>query len=156
MPGLAASDPLPYIKALGQWTAQEWPSIRDEALLPIEAWLNSRREGREIVFSLIMDIAIVLAEIVLRRRDDYHWALDLDPQNGVDGMVSWRRPVILRPPDAIVPAIQFDFEDAVRTAYVQCGKPGYNLRGEFGRGVPEAISGAHETWWRQQAATRPG
>jgi hypothetical protein len=158
--GLAAADPQPYLKALGQWTARDWPALRDTSLLTIDTWLNSRREGPEIVFSLIMDIAIVLAEIVLRRRNDYRWALDLDPQNapqgGKDGMLSWQRPVVLRPADGIVPVIQFDFEDAVRTAYIQCGKPGYNLRGEFGRGVLDAISGAHETWWRQQAAARPG
>jgi hypothetical protein len=94
--------------------------------------------------------------MVLCRRDDYRWALDLDPTSADDDMVSWRRPIVLRPADGVVPAIRFDFEDMARSAYVQCGKPGYNVRRDFGRGVSDAISGAHESWWREQAAARPG
>jgi hypothetical protein len=39
---------------------------------------------------MVMDVAIALAEMVLARRRDYRWALDLDPQNAADEMVSWR------------------------------------------------------------------
>lgn len=152
--GLDAPDPKPWLQRLGDWTAVEWPSVRVENLTSLETWLNSRREGREIVFSLIMDIAIVLAEMVLRRRDDYRWALDVDPKNGADGMLSWRRPVVLRPADDVAPTIQFDFEDVAYTAYVQCGGPGYNVLHDFGRGVLDAISGAQEAFWREKAARR--
>jgi hypothetical protein len=80
----------------------------------IDLWLWSTRDGPEIVYSMLTDIAIVLAEMVLLRRPDYHWALDLDPEN--EEMATWRRPVVMRPADAVVPVILYDFEFETRTA----------------------------------------
>ena len=154
--GLRAADPKPFLDALWQWTADEWPAIYDPALASPARYFDSRRDGADIAFSLVQDVALVLGEMVLVRRDDYGWALDLDPENrGAtegDGMRSWQRPVLLRPADAIVPMILFDMEDVVRTAYISCAKPGYRFERGLVQAVLDALSGAHERFWRDEAA----
>lgn len=156
--GLVAPNPKPFLDAVWRWTAQEWPSIYDPALATIGDWLNSPREGAHIVFSLVMDVAIALGEMVLVRRPDYGWALDLDPENRGDteddSMLTWQRPVVMRPADEIVPAILLDSESAARSAYIYCSKPAYGVEIDLGRGVLDAISGAHERFWREEAARR--
>jgi hypothetical protein len=47
---------------------------------------------------MLMDVRILPAELVLMRRSDYHWALDLDQYNAAE-TVSWQRPILLRPAD---------------------------------------------------------
>lgn len=153
------TDPTAVLDAIWQWTASEWPAIADPALATPARYFASRRDGPEIAVSLSQDVALALGEIVLVRRSDYRWALDLDPANKgqteADGMRSWQRPVLLRPADAIVPAIQLDLEDIVRTSYLSCAKPGYRFQRDMVQSVLDAISGAHERFWRDQAA-HPG
>jgi hypothetical protein len=148
--GLTADDPRPFLDGLWRWSCAEWPTVHDAAFLPIDVWLNSSREGPEIIFSMLMDVGILLGELVLARRADYHWALDLDQQNAADDMVSWQRPVVLRPADDVVPVIFFDFEDTARTSYVRCTSTPYRILNDLGREVLDAISGAHEVAWREQ------
>jgi hypothetical protein len=136
-------DPEPFLDGLWRWSVDEWPAVYDPTIYSsIERWLRSTRDGPEIVYSMLTDIAIVLAEMILVRRTDYHWALDLDPEN--EDMASWRRPVVQRPPEGAVPAINYDFELATRTAYGQCTGPAYRVVNDLGRGVLEAISGDAE------------
>ena len=148
---LAADDLRPVLDGLWRWSCAEWPAVYDPAFVPIDVWLNSSREGPEIIFSMLMDVAILLGELVLVRRSDYRWALDLDPQNAADEMVSWQRPVLLRPADHFVPVIFFDFEDTARTSYIRCTSTPYRILNDLGREVLDAISGAHEVAWREQS-----
>lgn len=157
--GLAAPDPKPFLDAIWRWTAAEWPLVYDPALASLDAWLSSRRDGPEIVFSLIADTGIALGEIVLMHRPDYAWALDLDPDNKAetrdDTMASWQRPVLLRPADTIVPVMMLDVEDAVYVTYARCTRPSYLVINDLGRVVLDAVSGANERYWRDQAAREP-
>ncbi len=154
--GLASQDPKPFLDDLWKWVAAEWPAIVRPELLTLDAWLTSRRDGLQIAFSLVIDIAIVLAEVVLVRRPDYRWAIDVDPGNRADTrdetMVSWHRPVVMRVADGTMPTILFDFEDVARGAYVDCGSTGTTFENDLGRGALDAISGAHERQWREEAA----
>lgn len=88
---------------------------------------------------MLTDIAIVLGEMVLTRRSDYAWTLDLNPDN--EEMASWRRPVVRRQSDGAFGAVAYDFELATRTAFGRCIRPAYGVINELGRGVLEAISG---------------
>lgn len=157
---LAAPDPRPFLDALWSWSAAEWPAVYDPKLTTIEGWLNSTRDGPEIVSSMLMDVAIAQAEIVLVRRPDYGWALDLDPENksGIEGQgtKSWQRPVLLRPADEVIPLLMFDLEGAVWNDYTRCVGPTYTVWNHSGRGVLDIASGAYEACWREQASeSRP-
>src|SRR5215813_5729923 len=81
------------------------------------------------------------------------WPAVYDPaqQNAADEMVSWQRPVLLRPADPVVPVIFFDFEDTARTSYIRCASTPYRMLNDLGREVLDAISGAHEVAWRDQS-----
>jgi hypothetical protein len=113
---------------------------KSPAFVPINVWLNSSREGPEIVYSMSMDVGILLGELVLVRWSDYHWALDLDQLNAAEA-VSLQRLVLLRSADNVVPAISFDFEDTARTSYVRCTGTPNRMLNDPGREVGHAISG---------------
>jgi hypothetical protein len=55
------------------WSCTQWPAVHNPGLVPIDVWLNSSREGPEIIFSMLMGVRILLAELALMRRSDYHW-----------------------------------------------------------------------------------
>ena len=150
-------DPGPFLDRVWDWIKAEWPAIHDPVLARRDKWLNSRRTGKEIVYSLVMDVAILSGEVVLSRRPDFGWALDLDPQNegDEDGMVSQRRPCVIRPADDVVPAILYDPEDQVQGAYAYCTSATYFWLNHLRQGVMDMIDGAHERRWREEAAARP-
>lgn len=95
-PALAGADPGPLLDALHGWAQAEWRATHDAELAVLGRWLGSPRSGREIVFSLLLDVALLLGELVRRRDPRWEWALDLDPANRRDGMPSAMRPVLLR------------------------------------------------------------
>lgn len=155
---LVAPDPKPFLDALWRWSIEEWPAVYDRRLATLDTWLNSTRDGPDIVLSVLMDVAIAQAELVLVRRPDYGWTLDLDPANKGEiegeGTKSWQRPVLLRPADRIVPALRFDLEGAVWNDYTRCTSSTYAMWNHMGQGVLDIISGTHEACWRKEAGAR--
>ena len=149
-------DPGPFLDRLWEWIKAEWPAIHDPVLARQDRWLSSRRVGKEVAYSLVADIAILLGEVVLSRRSDFGWALDLDPHNEGDdeGMVSQRRPCVIRPADDVVPIILYDPEDQVQGAYAYCTSPSYFWLNHLRQGAMDMISGAHERCWGEEAAAR--
>ncbi len=149
-------DPGPFLDRVWAWIRAEWPAIHDPLLARRDRWLGSRRAGEEIVYSLVADVAILLGEVVLSRRPDFGWALDLDPGNEGDeeGMVSQRRPCVIRPADDVVPAILYDPEDQVQGAYAYCTSAPYFWLNHLGQGVMDMLDGTHERRWREEAAAR--
>lgn len=147
--GLEASDPEPFLKSLQDWTVATWPGLYDPSLAKLEVWWNTRRRGREIVYSMLLDVGIALGEMVVRRRPDYAWTLDLDPDNKRDEMDSYQRPVVRLTDDPAIPSpIDFDFEDIARGHYSWGER--IHLDSLIGRGVLEALSGAHEAFWLKE------
>ncbi len=144
---LKGADPKPFVDALWRWSVDEWPTVAD-ARLQRSAWIVSKRDGDEIVFSMLTDVAIILAEMVLVRRTDYYWTLDRDPENKADDMISWQRPVVIRPEESDVPKIMYDFEYAACISYEQCTRPAYGVINNLGHGTLEAISGTALAAWR--------
>ena len=102
--------------ALNAWAGQRWPALHDPRLAYPDAWVNSPREGADIVLSLVLDVAVVLGELVRRANPVWRWDLDLSSGNLRDKMLSARRVVLLADPvgSASVPFVE-DVEDQVAT-----------------------------------------
>jgi hypothetical protein len=88
-------------------------------------------------------VGILLGELVLVRRSDYHWAFDFGQQNA-----ALATPCLAGRPrrSGNFP----DFEDTARTSYVRCTGTPYRILNHLGREVLDAISGAHEVASREQ------
>jgi hypothetical protein len=139
----------PPLEALHVWLKREFPKLHDPAIAKRSVWLASTREGREIVYSLLMDIALLLGALVIARKPEYRWALDLDPDNVADEMDTVKRPVVQIPKADPFPApIILDFEASVVHQYRTARSPIFGLTNDLGRQVTEAISGACERPWR--------
>jgi hypothetical protein len=146
---LAGGDYLPALEALHAWVNDRWPALHDPAIATPAAWLASSREGREIVYSLVLDIAIVLGELVVRRRPAYAWRLHLDEIDGRDDMPSYRRAVVAMAPVGLMPAaIVLDFEELVASRYWSPGSAAERLSNGWARTVTDAIDGRYEAAWR--------
>lgn len=121
--GLAAEDPREFLAALDQWAREEWPTAYRPSLAgtPLE-WVALPKQRPQIVFAMLMDMAIVLGEIVTAKRPDYAWRLDLAADNRE--MLTYRRVVLAKAPhDPRWTATPLDFE------YVLLGKFDWFARG---------------------------
>lgn len=120
--GLAADDPRPLLTDLEEWASEHWAGIYDRRLTLSREWLSSTMAGPDIVLSMLMDVAIVLGELILAKRPDFSWQLDLDEDN-VE-MPTHRRPVVFRPPlpDAAWPAVAIDVQAVAIGCYDTSGR----------------------------------
>lgn len=149
--GLDAPSADPLLNSLHHWAAQHWASIYDPRLADLDVWLRSTRTGDELVFSMLADVGLALGELVVRRRPEYAWNLDRDLQNLAGELVSYNRPVVMRPRDQVIPVdIVYDFEDAARTHYAYADRPEFFMANPLGYSVRHALTGAHERHWREQ------
>jgi hypothetical protein len=152
---LAGADPKPLLDALHRWAGAQWPALHDPAVATRERWLRSSRGGAEIVYSMLMDIALLLGELIVRRRASYRWAIDLDEVNGRDAMTSYLRPVLEVPRSGDMPSpVILDVEEIVVSRYLRPNDPGMKLMNLWARVVGEAVGGAHETPWNAGASPR--
>lgn len=151
--GLTADDPSPLLDGLHHWAKTQWPGLHDRKLASTATWLRSSRDGPEIVYSLLMDVAILLGELIVRRRPRFVWSLDLDPENGPGGipgapddfMTSYKRPVVMIPKGGpLLAPIILDVEDIVVMKYLQAKQPTSWLLNDFRRFVVDARNGAWE------------
>jgi hypothetical protein len=157
--GLAADDCKPLLVAVHGWAKTEWPGIHDRRIASIRGWRASTRTGAEIVYSLLMDVAILLGELIVTRRPQFVWSLDLDPENGPgsdpaspdDAMETYKRPVVQIPKGGPFPApITLDVEAIVVYKYLKAREPVTWLLNDFHRVVDDAVSGAYERFWLDQ------
>lgn len=146
---LNGGDVGPALDALHVWAKREFPKIHDPEIAKRSVWLASTRTGREIVYSFLMDIALLLGELVITRRPDFRWGLDLDPDNVLDEMYSVKRCVVQIPKAEPFPApIILDFEEIVVGQYWNARSPVFGLLNDLARPVKDAISGAYERPWK--------
>lgn len=142
---MAEPDPAPLLNQIEAWAKTNWPSVYDPELAASDAWLGGRRTGREIVHSMLFDIGLAMGEVVVARRPQYRWALNLDPVDEADEMQSWRRPVVQIPAGGSFPApIIFDFEAKANSRYRYVNSYTYGISHPLSRSPLEAISGAYE------------
>jgi hypothetical protein len=107
-------------EALNVWASRRWPALHEPRLATIDAWMSSRRQGPDIVWSLVMDVAVLLGELICRANADWRWGLDLAPLNLKDKMLSARRIVLLADPvgEMLGPFVK-DVEDRVAGRLMQ-------------------------------------
>ncbi len=134
-----SEDPLPTFNALDRWIRSEFPVPRKPP--PRQRFLESDRAGSEILFSLISDLGLLEGEAIIRRREDFAWALDLDPDNS--DMPSYRRPCVVRPRMEHWASTVFDTQvTALQTAF-HIGLPGAEIH-PFGETATDTIAGGHD------------
>gem|GEM_PF-1480327 len=152
--GLAVSDPVPLLDALERWARAEWPSIRIEGIGDPARWQKSDKAGADIALSMLMDVAIVLGETVVRRRADFAWQLDLDPAN--KGMLSYRRVVVMKPADPSTSwaATVLDVERECIDSFEQLGRGGIRDRA-LGTTALAAVAGGYDPVARVADAVVP-
>lgn len=139
--GLSAEDPRGFLQSLDAWARREWPAAYTPAFSDrFRICLPARKEGEHIVLAMLMDIAIVLGETVIRKRPEYSWRLDLDPKN--HDSISYRRVVMAK--DQIDP----EWEETLLDFEYQC----IGSFGAFGRDVP----GRHPLGFAAQVAIEGG
>lgn len=143
----------PLVDALHHWANERWPELHDQRIANSRTWLGSSRRGQEIVYSMLMDVAILLAELIIRRNPGHRWELDLDEANGRDGMESYMRAVVRLPAFGDMPcAMDLDVEHVVVHRYMHPEYRSNRLLNEWKDLVGEAVSGAYEAGWNGEAA----
>jgi hypothetical protein len=154
-PALAAprEQAAPLTEALHRWAIEQWPALCAARLAAgLQAWLSSPRRGDDIVFSLLLDVAILLGELVRRANPDWRWELDLAPANLSDDMVSARRVVLLADPvgEMRTPFL-IDVEDVVVHGFLHADDPAQQWLNPWRRLVDEGIRGDAMACWRTTA-----
>ncbi|MFN3006333.1 hypothetical protein [Mycolicibacterium wolinskyi] len=139
--GLSAEDPRGFLQSLDQWARSEWPTAYTPTFSDrFKVCLARRKEGEHIVLAMLMDIALVLGETVVRQRPEYSWRLDLDSKN--HDSISYQRVVMAK--DQIDP----DWEETLLDFEYQC----IGSFGKFGRDTP----GSHPLGYAAQVAIEGG
>ncbi|KQW00115.1 hypothetical protein [Rhizobacter sp. Root1221] len=149
-PALVGGNPQPLLDALHQWANARWPAWHDPAIAHRDVWLRGHRSGNAVVYSLLLDVTLLLGELIVQRHDGYRWALDLDEENGRDGMRSYRRAVLELPARGHMPApIVLDLEDMVVSRYLHPEYVSNQFRNVWAEVVGSAISGDQEAAWAE-------
>lgn len=137
-----------FLDQLYEWIKKEWPGIYDRRLDDHEVWYASSRSGKEIVFSMLMDLGILLGQIILDRRPEYAWQVDLSEVNRRDDMYSFNRSVIQHQhwPEFPEPPMS-DPEHMMVEQYFHVDSPSFGIINDLSRYVLQFIDGAHERYW---------
>jgi len=125
--GLSAEDPYDFLRSLDTWAHTEWPASWTPTFpASWSAWVSELKGGRQVALAMLMDVAILLGEIVVRKRHDYAWRVDLNPQNCSSG--SYRRVAVAKESEGFTP---LDFEQICISEFDAIGRgmslPGHSL-----------------------------
>jgi hypothetical protein len=126
--------------ALHEWAKTAWPPLLDDRPRTMERWLHSSRDGDEIAFSMVLDLAILLGEVIRKANPDWRWSLDMSIENLGDGMASARRIVLLADPvgDHVEPFV-LDIEAIVMDRFLHAHQVTQQLLNHLQIMVEEAI-----------------
>lgn len=141
--GLRAPRPDQLVSDFDRWARASWSTVSSRTLEDKRRWLTSRRRGNDIAYSLVTDVSIALAELVILHRPDFGWAIDHSKYNLE--MYSYNRPILLRPQVTSDPlsAIEYDIEAYVYSVLTSAWRPtAFAL--PFGRPVLRLIYGEYD------------
>ncbi len=82
---------------LNRWAGERWPALHARRFA-LDHWLASARAGVDIAYSLALDVALLLGELIVRGNPAWRWNIDRDKKNLREGMASARRLVLLADP----------------------------------------------------------
>ena len=137
----------PLLDSMDLWAEREWPSIFERRLSDRATWHRSSRDGRDIVFSLLMDVSIFLGGLIIERAPSCSWALDLSRDSEESSMESFKRPIVLIENASFEdPLVILDFEAIVFGRYQASALPPAVNAGLFRRVVLDAIHQADSPW----------
>ncbi|MBX2884055.1 MAG: hypothetical protein KTR32_29140 [Granulosicoccus sp.] len=92
---LDTEDPKTLINQLHGWAGVRWAECHRKDNADRKHWLNvTNRTGDDKIYSVVMDTAIVLGELVIKHKPQFAWAVDIDPENLADGMATSNRCVL--------------------------------------------------------------
>lgn len=145
--------------ALDRWAAAQWPTLPAPQLPRLSAWLESSRRGPDIVYSMLLDLAILLGEVVRTGNADWSWGLDLDTSRLQAGLETARRTVLSADPvGAATQPFLIDVESIVVGRYLMPAQSSW-MRGADGGGprslnpwhrlVDEGLAGQAMAAWRR-------
>lgn len=143
LPAVTEGDHRPVIDATYRWAQREWAASVPAQIAHRSVWRTTHRHAEQIIYSLVMDCAIALGEIVIRHRPAFAWAVDLNPQNIKEQMPSANR-VILQAPSVLHPGQQviIDWEELVVSLLLKPQSAANQAINLWQRVCDEAISGA--------------
>ena len=113
----------PFIRSLHLTLLAELPTTYHERLRNFHCWESSDRAGDAIVYSLLGDLAMLFADVLLKAKPGCFVGMDLDPENR--DMVSYGRPCVLGLSDGLFPGTHrmYDFEDEMFGVYCEMKTP---------------------------------
>ena len=83
------------LTSMDSWAVREWPTAFEKELGDRSTWHRSAKNGRHIVYSMLMDIAILLGELLIEQAPSCCWGLDLTEDSRDTPMESYKRPTLL-------------------------------------------------------------
>jgi hypothetical protein len=142
---LRQDKPETLVSALHKWSGIVWPQAHDERIATNKRWQETDREGGDIIYSLMMDTAILLGELIIVHRPSYVWAVDLNEENLNLGMVSGKRCVVQanNPSEPAIPII-VDVEAIVVDRFLYPNDFSQRHENLWWQVVENAISGTYE------------
>jgi len=139
--GFASDTPDGLINDLYQWSGEHWKDYHDKNHLR-KQWLQSDRSGQDLIYSLAMDTALALGDLLIQHRPTYDWGVDLDVDN--IAMSSFRRCVVMAPMVTHDHMAVADIEQAVAGRIFNPDKPHWQWENQWLRFLGDYVSGAHE------------
>jgi len=140
--GFAYATPEQLITQLYDWSGEHWGAY-NRAEYTRKHWQTNQRRDDDLIYSVVMDTAIVLGDLLVQHKPTYQWGLDVDSGNA--GMSSYRRCVV-QAPMATDPSIMaiFDPEQMVAERVFDPNKPHWAWENQWQRAMTAYLSGAHE------------
>jgi len=145
-------DATALIDSLYRWAREQWPTAVKADLATRGIWQTTHRQDDQIIYSVIMDTAIALADLSIQHRPTFQWALDLDPVNIKDEMASAKRPVIQANSVVLPGKVSIvDWEQAVMTQLVNRDMVAYQAINQWQKIYDEIVSGLVEGTWAEDS-----
>lgn len=114
-----------FIRQLHLWLLQELPATFRADLAQFPVWEPSDRSGPQIVFSLLGDIAMLFADVLLKAWPGCFLGMNLDPRDR--DATSYGRPCVLGLSDKLFPGtghlMTYDFEEQMFDVYRRMDRP---------------------------------
>ncbi|MGL4514601.1 MAG: hypothetical protein ACRCT8_16050 [Lacipirellulaceae bacterium] len=142
--GMANPDPGPVLNEIEEWAQATWYRLARWKKGKRTDWGPTSREGDDIAYSMTMDLAIVLGELIMAARPEFHWALDRDPENAE--MYTYNRPVLFRPDDVRLNRGRtlFDLDEKTFVTFIQSTRWTIRMHYNFKRFVCGVIAGEYD------------
>ena len=150
---LRKGDYRPLVKSLYQWSRDHWPTAIKHELATREVWRNSNRQGDQILYSVALDVGIILGEIIINRKPSYSWGLDLDRQNIDDQMPTARRIVLLAASQIHSDKTVLIDCEVVSASIIFNTSPTYSVMNVWLNVVNDAVSGLTEGAWATEKSS---